>query len=540
MTTHTRLRFGDDARTHVLEGATLLADAIRVTLGPRSRSVLIGAKWGPPIVCDDGVTIAKQIHLKDPEQDLGAQMLRQAAARTGDAVGDGTSTSAILAHSMFTEGVRNIVAGASATELRRGMTAASSAAIGALKAMARPVTSRTEKVQVATVSAHGDTTLGELVGDAVDRVGGDGVVTVEEAKGTETKVEVVEGMRFDHGFLSPYFVTAPERMEASLERPFVLITDRRITNIQDLVTLLEAIAHAARPLLIIADDVGGDALATLVVNKLRGVLDVCAVKAPGFGDRRKELLEDLAVLTAGQVVSDELGAKLEATTLAQLGTAERVVVARDTTTIVGGAGRRELIQARVAELRRRVEETSSDYDREKLQERLAKLGGGVAVVRVGAPSEAELKQRKEAVEDAIHSTQAAVSEGIVPGGGVALARSIDAVRALEKDLDGDRLTGARIVASALSVPLRQIAMNSGFDPGVVLDRVLGGSGAFGFDAASGRYCDLVLAGILDPLKVVRIALENAVSVAGTLLLADATLAEIEDAPEPHSPVPEEP
>jgi chaperonin GroEL len=528
MTHHTRLRFGDDARTRVLTGATALADAIRITLGPRSRSVLIGAQWGAPTVCDDGVTIARQLHLAEPEEDLGAQMLRQAAVRTGDAVGDGTSTSAVLAHALFADGLRNVVAGSSATELRRGMTQASAAVIAALRAMARPVSTRAEKVQVATVSAHGDAMLGELVGDAVHRVGGDGVVTVEEARATETSTEIVEGMRFDRGFLSPYFVTAPERMECSLEHPYVLLTDRRITNIQDLVHLLEELARAARPLLIVADDVGGDALATLVVNRLRGVLEVCAVKAPGFGDRRKEMLEDIAVLTAGQVVSEELGTKLESITLAQLGTAERAIIDRDTTTVVGGHGHAQAVAARIAELRRRLDATSTDYDREKLQERLAKLAGGVAVVRVGAPSEGELKQRKEAVEDAIHSTQAAVAEGIVPGGGVALARAIGAVMEVERGLEGDRLTGARILRGALAAPLRQIAANSGADPGVVLEHVLAGSGGFGFDAATGQYGDLLAAGIVDPVKVVRVALENAVSVAGTLLLAEATMTEIDD------------
>jgi chaperonin GroEL len=535
MATHTKLLFGDDARARVLAGATALADAIRVTLGPRSRSVLVGTKWGEPIVCDDGVTIAKRIRLADPEQDLGAQMIRQAASRTGDAVGDGTSTSAILAHAMFAEGVRNVVAGASATELRRGIAAGTAAAIATLRSMTKPIASRTEKVQVATVSAHGDASLGELVGDAIDRVGGDGVVTVEEAKATETSVEVVEGMRFDRGFLSPYFVTAPERMECVLERPYVLVTDRRIGSINDLVTLLEGIARAGRPLLVVADDVTGDALATLVVNKLRGVLQACAVKAPGFGDRRKEMLEDIAILTAGQVASEDVGTKLDAMTLDQLGSAERVVVDREATTIVGGAGGKARVQARIEEIKRRIEDTKSDYDREKLEERVAKLAGGVAVIRVGAPSEAEMKQRKEAVEDAIHSTQAAVAEGIVPGGAIALARAIEAVQRVEKDLEGDRRTGARIVATALAAPLRQIAVNSGADAGVVLDRVLAGKGAFGFDAANGRYCDLVAAGIVDPLKVVRIALENAASVAGTLLLAEATMTEIEEKTEDRAP-----
>lgn len=528
MPTYSKVSFGDAARSRVLAGATTLADTVRVTLGPRSRSVLMGSAWGAPVVCDDGVTIAKRIHLEDPLEDLGAQMIRQAAVRTGDAVGDGTSTATILAHAIFAEGVRNVVAGASATELRKGMVVASTAAIAALRGMAQPVGSRTEKVQVATVSAHGDRVIGELVGDAVDRIGPDGVVTVEEAKTTDTSIEVVEGLRFDRGFLSPYFVTVPERMETVLERPYVLLTDRRITSIKDLVGVLEAVAKAARPLLVIADDVGGDALATLVVNRLRGVIEVCAVKAPGYGDRRKEMLEDIAILTAGQVVGEELGVKLEAIDVGMLGTAQRAVIDRDSTTLVGGAGAKERVHGRLEELRRRLEDTTlSEYDREALQSRRAKLSGGVAVVRVGAPSEAEMKQRKEAVEDAIHATQAAIAEGIVAGGGVALARAIEAVHRAEEALSGDQRTGARIVASALAAPLRQIAENSGIDAGVAVDRVLGGSGGFGLDAATLVYGDLLAAGIVDPLKVVRVALENAVSVAGTLLLAEASITDVE-------------
>lgn len=538
MPTYSELRFGDDARSRVLAGATVLANAVRVTLGPKSRSVLIGARWGAPLVCDDGVTIAKRIKLKDPVEDLGAQMLKEAAVRTGDAVGDGTSTSTVLAQAMFAEGLRNVVAGASGVELRRGMLSASKRVIEALKASARPVEALREKVHVATVSAHGDAEIGQLVADAIDRVGGEGVVSVEEAKGTETSVDVVEGMRFDRGFLSPYFVTSPEKMECILERPYILLTDRRLGNLKDLLPLLELVAQAGRPLLIVAEDVAGDALATLVVNKLRGVFESAAVKAPGFGDRRKEMLDDMAILTNATVASEELGIKIESLTLDQLGTADRVVLAREHTTIVGGSGSKLRIKGRCEELRARIGETTSDYDKEKLQERLAKLSGGVAVVRVGAPSEAEMKKRKEEVEDAIHATQAAVAEGIVTGGGVALARAASAVNGLLSELSGDALTGAKILMGALAAPLRQIAANSGADAGVVLDRVLGGQGNFGFDAAAGVYGDLAEIGILDPTKVVRVALESAVSVAGTLLLAEATMIEVEEKEPSPTPLPE--
>ena len=551
MPTYSELRFGDDARSRVLAGATVLANAVRVTLGPKSRSVLIGARWGAPLVCDDGVTIAKRIKLKDPVEDLGAQMLKEAAVRTGDAVGDGTSTSTVLAQAMFAEGLRNVVAGASGVELRRGMLSASKRVIEALKASARPVEALREKVHVATVSAHGDAEIGQLVADAIDRVGGEGVVSVEEAKGTETSVDVVEGMRFDRGFLSPYFVTSPEKMECILERPYILLTDRRLGNLKDLLPLLELVAQAGRPLLIVAEDVAGDALATLVVNKLRGVFESAAVKAPGFGDRRKEMLDDMAILTNATVASEELGIKIESLTLDQLGTADRVVLAREHTTIgggsgatrehdgeIGGSGSKLRIKGRCEELRARIGETTSDYDKEKLQERLAKLSGGVAVVRVGAPSEAEMKKRKEEVEDAIHATQAAVAEGIVTGGGVALARAASAVNGLLSELSGDALTGAKILMGALAAPLRQIAANSGADAGVVLDRVLGGQGNFGFDAAAGVYGDLAEIGILDPTKVVRVALESAVSVAGTLLLAEATMIEVEEKEPSPTPLPE--
>jgi chaperonin GroEL len=525
---YTKLEFRDAARAKILAGAATLADAVRCTLGPRSRSVLIEKKWGSPIVCDDGVTIAKQINLKDPDENLGAKMVREAAERTGDAVGDGTTTAALLAHAMFADGVRNVVAGASAIDVKRGLERGLRAAVAELRAVSRKVGSRKEKAQIATISAHGDTAIGELVADAVERVGAEGVVTVEEAKGTETALEVVEGMQFDRGFLSPYFVTDPEALEAVLEDPVILLDDGKINGMKDLLPVLEEIVKAGKALLIVAEDVEGEALATLVVNKLRGTLACAAVKAPGFGDRRKAMLEDMAILTGGRVVSAEIGKKLDSVLLAELGRATRVVIDKDTTTIIGGAGDKKAIEGRCRELRRQIEDTKSDYDREKLEERLAKLSGGVAVIRVGAPSEVELKNRHEAFDDAIHATKAAVAEGVVPGGGVALLRAIDAVEKAEADCEGDERTGVRILRRALEAPLRQIAANSGVDAGVVVDRVRAGKGAFGFDAARAEYVDLDAAGIIDPTRVTRIALENAVSIAGVLLLAEATLTEIEE------------
>jgi chaperonin GroEL len=525
---YTHLLFRDQARQRILEGATALADALRVTLGPRSKSVLIQQAWGAPLVCNDGVTIAKRIKMKDPDEDLGAQVLRQAAERTGDVVGDGTTTSTLLAHAMFAEGVRNVVAGASAIDLKRGMDRGIEAAADAIRDMSRPIASRTEKVQVATVSAHNDPEIGELVAEAIERVGVEGVVSVEEAKGIETTLDVVEGMQFDRGYLSPYFVTDAEKMQAVLESPLILVHDKRIGAIKDVVPLLEQIVQQGRPLLVVAEEVEGEALATMVLNKLRGAFLCVAVKAPGFGDRRQEMLEDIALVSGAQLVSEQLGKTLAGVTLEDLGSAERVIVDKDTTTIVGGAGKPDAIKARCIELRRRIEEATSDYDKEKLQERLAKLAGGVAVVRVGAPSEAELKSRKEAFDDAISATQAAVAEGIVAGGGVAFLRAAEAVERLALEAEGDERTGLRILARALEAPARQIAANSGADPGVVVDRVRCGSGGFGFDAARGVYGDLIEAGIIDPTKVVRVALENAVSVAGILLLAEATLTERQD------------
>jgi chaperonin GroEL len=523
---HKQVLFRSAAREKILRGATQLADAVRVTLGPRSKSVLMEKKWGAPIVCNDGVTIAKAFDLKDPEENLGAQMLRQAAEKTGDLVGDGTSTSTILAHAIFADGLRNVVAGASAIDIKRGLDRATKTAVEALKALSRPVSTRKEKAQVATISAHNDPAIGELVASAMEKVGGEGVITVEEAKTTETALEVVEGMQFDRGFLSPYFVTSPEKMEAVLEDAFVLLSDRKIGTLKDLIPLLEQVAKAARPLLVVAEDVEGEALAGLIVNQIRGSLKSCAVKAPAFGDRRKAMLQDMAELTGATVVAEELGLTLEHATVEQLGHAKRVVVDKDNTTIIGGGGDRRRIDARIDQIRREIEKTTSDYDREKLQERLAKLAGGVAVIRVGAPTEAEMKSKKEALDDAISATKAAVAEGIVPGGGLALLRCIEAVQGDEAKCEGDERTGAQILKRALEIPTRQIAENSAVDGGVVVARMLGGQGNYGFDAGRKEYVDLVEAGIIDPTKVLRVALENAVSVASVLLLTEATMTEI--------------
>lgn len=518
--------YHSEAREKVLRGAMRLVDAIRVTLGPRSKSVLIQKAWGPPIVCNDGVTIAKEFSLKDPEENLGAQMLRQASEKTGEIVGDGTSTSAIVAHAILADGVRNVVAGASAIDLKHGLDRAQRVAVESLRELSRPVQTRKEKAQIASIAAHNDVAIGELVADAMEKVGNEGIITVEESKTTETTVEVVEGMRFDHGYISPYFVTDPEKMEAVLEDAFILLTDRRVGNLNDLIPLLDKIVKAGRPLLIVAEDVEGEALATLIVNQLRGVLKSCAVKAPGFGDRRKEMLQDMAILTGATLVSEELGLKLEKADLDQLGQAKRVVANKDNTTIIGGSGDHAKIEGRVTQLHREIEKATSDYDREKLEERVARLAGGVAVIRVGAPAESEMKSKKEALDDAISATKAAVAEGIVPGGGLALLRCIPAIAQEETRCIGDERTGVQIYERALETPTRQIAENSDADGGVVVEKMRGGTGNFGFDAARKQYVDLVDAGIIDPTKVLRVALENAVSVASLLLLTEATMTEV--------------
>jgi chaperonin GroEL len=531
---HKHVLFRSAAREKLLRGATALADAVRVTLGPKSKSVLIEKKWGVPLVCDDGVTIAKEFDLADPEENLGARMIRQAAERTGDAVGDGTSTSTLLAHAIFADGLRNVAAGASAIDLKRGIERGLGAAVGSLREQSRPVKTSLERMQVATISAHNDAKMGKLVADAVEKVGNEGVITVEEAKTTETAVEIVEGMQFDHGYISPYFVTDTERMECVLEEPLILIDGQKIASLKDLVPFLEEILKVGRPLLIIAEDLEGDALATLVVNRLRGALQCCAVKAPGFGDRRKAMLEDIAILTGGQVISEEIGKKLEHANVADAGHASRVVVTKDTTTLIGGQGDKKRIEARVQQIRQQLKDTTSDYDREKLEERLAKLSGGVAVIRVGAPSEAEMKRQKEAFEDAINATKAAVAEGIVPGAGLALLRAAEAVAHEEEKADGDERTGLKILRRALEAPTRQLAENSGMDSGVVVERMRAGGDSLGLDAAHGTYVSLIEAGIIDPTKVVRVALENAVSVAGVLLLTEATLAETPEETKPNA------
>ena len=520
-----QLLFGSAAREKILRGATQLANAVRITLGPKSKSVLIQKQWGAPIVCNDGVVIAKELSLEDAEENLGAQMLRQAAEKTGDAVGDGTSTSTILAHAILLEGVRNVTAGASAIDIKRGLDRARTAVVEELKKLSKPVMTRKEKAQVATISAHNDESSGELVAQAMEKVGGEGVITAEESKTTETALEVVEGMQFDRGYISPYFVTDNDKMEVVLEDAYVLLSDRKLNVLKDLLPLLEQAAKAGRPILLIAEDVEGEVLATLIVNQVRGVFKSVAVKAPGFGDRRKAMLQDIATLTGGQVIAEELGIKLEDVHLEQLGRAKRVVVDHDNTTIIGGAGARKAIDDRMQQIRREIDKVTSDYDREKLRERLAKLAGGVAVIRVGAPSESEMKAKKDALDDAINATKAAVAEGIVPGGGLALLRASGAIAAIETQCEGDERTGVQILRRALEAPARQIADNSAVDGGVVVSKMLESAGNVGFDASRKQYVDLMEAGIVDPTKVVRIALQNAVSVASILLLTEATMTE---------------
>jgi len=530
--------FRSQAREKVLRGTARLADAVRITLGPKSKSVLIQKKWGTPIVCNDGVTIAKEMELEDPEENLGAQMLRQAAEKTGDLVGDGTSTSTILAQAIFADGARNVAAGASAIDLKRGLDRALEATVKALKSQAKPVRDRKEKAQVATISAHNDPAIGELVANAMEKVGGDGVISVEESKTTETTLEVVEGLQFDRGYLSPYFVTDSSTMEAVLEDPYILVCDRKLNFLKDMLPLLEQVAKSSRPILFIAEDIEGEALATLIVNQIRRVLNSTAVKAPGYGDRRKAMLQDIAVLTGGQVISEEIGLELKSVQLSQLGRAKRVVVDKENTTIIGGAGDKSAIADRIQMIRKEIEAATSDYDREKLQERLAKLSGGVAVIKVGAPSESEMKSRKDALDDAISSTKAAVAEGIVAGGGLALLRATPALASVETECEGDERTGVQILRRALEAPTRQIAENSAADGGVVVDRMLNSNDDVGYDAARKKFVNLFEAGIVDPAKVVRIALENAVSVAGVLLLAEATMTEKPEKDEQTAPVAE--
>jgi chaperonin GroEL len=517
------IRFDEDARGKIRAGVETLTASVRATMGPRGRNVLIEKSWGSPTSTKDGVTVAKAIELEDRFENLGAQMVKEVASKTSDVAGDGTTTATVLAHAIFTEGLKLVAAGANPMELKRGIDRAVAAIVNGLEEQSRRVRGREEIAQVGTVSSNGDTTIGEIIADAMDKVGKEGVITVEEAKGLETTLDVVEGMQFDRGYLSPYFVTDPERMEGVLEDPYILIHEKKISSMRDLIPMLEGVARAGKPLVVLAEDVEGEALATLVVNKLRGTLAACAVKAPGFGDRRKAMLDDIAILTGGKAISEDLGIKLENVTLQDLGRAKRVVIDRDNTTIIDGAGKKSDIEGRCSQIRVQIDETTSDYDREKLQERLAKLAGGVAVVQVGAATEAELKEKKARVEDALHATRAAVEEGIVAGGGVALVRSEQILDDLK--LEGDEALGAEIVRKSLSAPLRQIALNAGAEGAVIFSRVKEKTGAFGYNAATGDYGDLIKAGIIDPTKVVRVALQNASSVAGLMLTTEAAVTE---------------
>jgi chaperonin GroEL len=515
--------FDEKARNRVQAGVDTLANAVKVTLGPRGRNVVIEKSWGAPTVTKDGVTVAKEIELENKFENMGAQMVKEVASKTSDVAGDGTTTATVLAQAIYTEGAKLVTAGANPMDIKRGIDKAVETVVAELKAQSKPTKGKTEIAQVGIISANGDKTIGEMIAEAMEKVGKEGVITIEEAKSMETTLDVVEGMQFDRGYLSPYFVTDAERMEAVLSDALILIHEKKISNMKELLPLLEQVAKSGKPLLIVAEDVDGEALATLVVNKLRGTLNVCAVKAPGFGDRRKEMLKDLAVLSGGQAVTEDLGLKLENLTLKDLGRAKTITVDKDNTTIVEGAGKKADIDARVKQMRAQIEETTSDYDREKLQERLAKIVGGVAVIKVGAATETEMKEKKARVEDALHATRAAVEEGIVPGGGVALIRSLPALDKLK--LEGDRQYGVNIIRRALEEPLRQIAHNGGIEGSVVVNKVKESKGSFGYNAATNQYEDLVKAGVIDPTKVVRAALQNAASVAALMLTTEALIAE---------------
>jgi len=519
-----QLLFDEAARQKILRGVELLSRAVKVTLGPKGRNVVIDKKFGSPTVTKDGVTVAKEVELPDPYENMGAQMVKEVASKTSDSAGDGTTTATVLAEGIYREGLKNVTAGANPVYLKRGIDKAVEAAISELARVSKKVSDREEIRQVATVSANWDSTIGDIIADAMDKVGKDGTITVEEAKSIETTLDVVEGMQFDKGYLSPYFVTNAESQEVALEDAYVLIHEKKISNLQEMLPLLQTVAKSGKPLLIIAEEVEGEALAALVVNKIRGTLNVCAVKAPGFGDRRKAMLEDIAVLTGGKCITEDLGLKLENLTLADLGRAKRIVVDKENTTIVEGAGKSSDIQGRVKQLRRQIDETTSDYDREKLQERLAKLAGGIAVIHVGAATEAEMKEKKARVEDALHATRAAVEEGIVAGGGVALLRTIKAIEALK--LEGDEAAGAQIVRRAIEHPIRALCANAGVDGGVVVKEVLSSKGNIGYNVATEKFEDLVKAGVVDPTKVTRTALQNAASIAGLLLTTECMITEI--------------
>ncbi len=524
-----QIEFDAIAREKLRKGVDKLADAVKVTLGPKGRNVIIDKKFGSPTVTKDGVSVAKEVELEDHFENMGAQMVREVASKTSDVAGDGTTTATVLAQAIYNEGLKNVTAGANPMGIKRGIEKTVVRIIEELKKQSKPIAGKTEIAQVGTISANDDKLIGDLIAEAMEKVGKDGVITVEEAKSTDTTLEVVEGMQFDRGYLSPYFITNPENMEAEMDDPYILINDKKISSMKELLPVLEKIAQTGRPLLIIAEDVESEALATLVVNKLRGTLKVCAVKAPGFGDRRKAMLEDIAVLTNAKVISEELGFKLENAVLSDLGTCKKIVIDKENTTIVEGSGKAADIKGRIEQLKRQIDDTTSDYDREKLQERLAKLAGGVAVINVGAATETEMKEKKARVEDALHATRAAVEEGIVPGGGVALLRTIPTISTMK--LEGDELIGMQIVRRALEAPIRFIAENAGHEGSVIVDKVKAEKGAFGFNAQSGTYEDLMKAGVIDPTKVTRSALENAASIASLLLTTEAIIC---DKPEPKS------
>ncbi|RAX53144.1 chaperonin GroEL [Helicobacter sp. 16-1353] len=526
--------FSDNARNKLFDGIKQLNDAVKVTMGPKGRNVLIQKSYGAPAITKDGVSVAKEIELKEPIANMGAQLVKEVASKTADAAGDGTTTATVLAYSIFKEGLRNITAGANPIEVKRGMDKATNAIIDELKKLSKEIKGKKEIAQVATISANSDENIGNLIAEAMEKVGKDGVITVEEAKGINDELNVVEGMQFDRGYLSPYFVTNSEKMTIELDNPYVLLTDKKITSMKDILPLLESTMKSGKPLLIIAEDIEGEALTTLVVNKLRGVLNVAAVKAPGFGDRRKEMLKDIAILTGGNVISEELGSTLENATIADLGQCARISIDKDNTTIVDGKGKKDDVKARIGQIKAQIETTTSDYDKEKLQERLAKLSGGVAVIKVGAASEVEMKEKKDRVDDALSATKAAVEEGIVVGGGVALIR---AGLKVKLSLNGDEAIGYDIIKRAISAPLKQIAQNAGYDKGVVVNEIeKSKKDSYGFDASSGEYVDMFDKGIIDPLKVARIALQNAVSVSSLLLTTEATINEVkEDKPMPPMP-----
>jgi len=515
--------FGNEARKQIAIGLNTLANAVKVTLGPRGRNVVCERSWGAPTVTKDGVTVAKEVELDDRFANMGAQMVKEVASKTSDIAGDGTTTATVLAQAIFVEGAKLVTAGANPMDIKRGIDAAVEAVVAELKKQSKPTKGKSEIAQVGIISANGDTTIGNLIAEAMEKVGKEGVITIEEAKSMDTTLDVVEGMQFDRGYLSPYFVTDTERMEAVLADAYILICEKKISNMKDLLPVLELVAKTGKPLLVLAEEIDGEALATLVVNKLRGTLHVCAVKAPGFGEPRKAMLTDIAVLTGGQAVTEDLGLKLENLTLEDLGHAKTITVDKETTTLIDGAGKKEDIQARVKQIRTQIEDTTSEYDREKLQERLAKIVGGVAVIKVGAATETEMKEKKARVEDALHATRAAVEEGIVPGGGVALLRTLPALAAL--DLKDDQVFGLNIIRRAIEEPLRQIAQNGGDEGAVVVNKVREGTGAFGYNVATNTYEDLVLAGVIDPTKVVRVALQNAASVASLMLTTEVLIAE---------------